>query len=123
MLGGALTDIPQRCGARRHALLERKREAVERFLRDTQGFEALEGEEGADPRLMPWIRRVRGVAESRKQPPEKLATGAPVVDSKQDVDPDVGGGPGPQRPALNVVKFERDARFYCCHGPRPLRGD
>ena len=42
ILGGALTDIPQFCGARGHALLERQRKAVERVLRNAQRLEALE---------------------------------------------------------------------------------
>ena len=44
VLGGALTNIPQLCRTRRHALLERQREAVERVLRNTQRLEALERE-------------------------------------------------------------------------------
>ena len=44
VFGGALTDIPQFCGARGHALLERQREAVERVLRNAQRLQALERE-------------------------------------------------------------------------------
>ena len=65
ILGGTLTNIPELCRTRRHALLERQRKAVERVLRNTQRLEALERESGADPRLAgsdqpgSWRRRAR----------------------------------------------------------------
>ena len=55
--------------------------------------------------------------EGRNQPPQQLATGAPVVDAEQDIDPDVRRGPGMQGSALDIVQFKRDTRFYCGMDP------
>ena len=65
VFGGALADVAQPCRARRHALLERQWEAVERVLWYAQRLETLEGERRGDPSLLGGISRVAGRGERR----------------------------------------------------------
>jgi hypothetical protein len=77
----AVADVAQLGRAGRHALLELRREAVQRFLWHAQRLQALVGEGNGDPGAAGRVGGGPAGADHRVQPPQQLPPGRAVVDA------------------------------------------
>jgi hypothetical protein len=102
VFGRVLAGVAQLRRPRGHALLKLRRKAIERILRHAQRLQAVVGKRGAHPSFLAGVRRIGGGGKRRDQSLQQFATGAPVVDTDQDIAPDVRCGPGMQGSALDI---------------------
>ena len=113
----ALADVAERGGARRHALAELRREAVERHLRHAERPQPVIGEGDRDPGAVRGLVRRGGLTRpaggSRRTSSRPAAR---IVDAQQDVGPDVGRRTLVQRAALDVVQLKGRRRRRWDHG-------
>jgi hypothetical protein len=89
VFGRVLAGVAQLRRPSGHALPKLRRKTVERILRHAQRLQALVGQGSAHPRLLPGVGRIGSGGKRRDQSLQQFATGAPVVDTDQDIASDV----------------------------------
>jgi hypothetical protein len=104
----AVADIAELRRARRHALPELRREAVQRALRHPQRLQALVGEGNGDPGAASRVGGGPTGVDHRVQTPHQLPSRPAGIDAQQQVGADVGGRSWVKCPALDVVKLQDD---------------
>ena len=100
------TEVMQDRGARRHALPEFDREAVQGRLRHAQRLEPLEGEGDPQPAGQRWHPPFVGGCDVRKDPPQHLPSLPRVADAENDVFAAVWFGTRAQDDRLYVARFD-----------------
>src|SRR6266851_2752894 len=107
VVGSALSHVSQSLGTRCHALSELGREALDASLGHAQRIESLKGECHIEPGTVGVILPVDSRGHPRREATQQRAAVDWVVDTQQEVCPEVWNGMIPQDDALNVVQLQR----------------
>ena len=98
VLRAALSGVAQVLRARRHALPELGREAVERGLWHAECLQALVCEGDGDPGVLRGIRGRSSGVHDTVESPHQLASGGAFIDAQQQVGADIRRGALVERP-------------------------